>query len=156
MVTATPVVIDDALADLLGVPHGTPYFGGEFAGPGHTYIVVEDGIVKVDSVPLPPPQRSADGTWTQGEAPDFPAKYRSANYHRATKGDYGSGVYSTPEPRAAYNTDGTVKTAGWLPGGRWAELDGSIWKPEGVPAAGSDPMGTLATAALAFAKTVTG
>ena len=59
---------------------------------------------------------------------------------------------------AAYNSDGTVKTAGWLPNGTWAALDGTITptQPGTSQAATPDAVNALLAAAVAFANTVTG
>ena len=138
--------------------------GHGFFGAGHVYWEGdEDGDPKVVYVPLPVPTQDASGHWTQGEFPDAPAELRAPNYRRARKGAYGGGVYSTPEPRAVYASDGeSVITKGWLPNNRWAENDENgkvvIFKREfaaGEPG-GGDEMNEMLTANMKWAKSVLG
>jgi hypothetical protein len=133
--------------DRKGLP-GTGWFGSN-----HIYYVFDEaGEMKVLNIPLQTPVVDASGKWTQPQMPDAPAGARAKNYRRDQGGAYEGGLYLTPEPRAAYNSDGTVKTAGWLPGNRWVDLDGTIF----TKAASGDPLTALMGAAVDYAKTVVG
>jgi hypothetical protein len=95
---------------------------------------------------------------------------KATNYRKAKKGEFGGGVYPTPEPRASYTnpetglSDGkTVYVAGWLPNKRWVELDGTIWRTEtwekpdtaGGKQAPEDLESAIANEALEFAALIT-
>ena len=160
------------MADFLGIPlTGKPSGNVRFfAGASHVYCYYDaSGNLKI--ICEPP---GADNSWTP-----VPASLQSTDPGLPYHEPYAAGaVIAEPDgtwykwvagsgfaeqtgalsPMAAYNSDGTVKTAGWLPNGTWAALDGTITptQPGTSQAATPDAVNALLAAAVAFANTVTG